>query len=178
MADVNPPPISVDPGAPTINAPLEEIVITAPRLDFLHDFSPYEFRIESMGILNSAGRTTDVFNLVREVSIFQDIYSGVMSGYAILFDNIDIICEFNMCGNEFFVASFYHAQDPSVKMSKVFRIYKITDRSQAGNTGQVYKIHFCSDFQIISDTTEINKAYVGKKNSEIVEDILKEYLKI
>lgn len=172
---------------------LPEIEITAPKeipnsnpdpLDISKnsDLAPYRHEIESVGILSSQGKTTDVFNLLESLDLYQDLYSGIMSGTAVIDDNMDLIYEFKMCGNEFFAINFKVLQfgnnDNILRFTKVFRIYKISDRTQSGISGNKYTLHFCSDFQLLSDTTVINKAYLGMKNSEIVEDILAEYLKV
>lgn len=178
MADTNPPPIPINLGEVNISEPID--IPPTPIEDFsrLNEKSAYEYVIGTIGIVNSFGRTKEIISLVGALNIYQDIYSGVVSGNAVILDNIDIIYELEMCGNEFIGIEYYHKLQPDIKFVKVFRIYKISDRTQLGNSGQSYILHFCSDFQLVSDTINLSKAYVGMKNSEIVEDILKEYLKI
>lgn len=157
---------------------LEEVTITASTEVGFNENTAYEYVMKAAGILSSENLSTDILNLIIEMNIYQDIYSGVVTGDALVLDNMDLIYDLKMCGNEYFAIQYCQLLDPESTIEKVFRIYKISDRKDIGITSNSYRIHFCSDVQLISDATVINKAYLGKKNSEIVEDILTEYLRI
>lgn len=136
-----------------------------------------DYEIKTLEIISSGGQSIDVRLIFNQLQIYQDIYSSVMSGNILINDAMDIFNNFFFCGNEYIRI---HIDKPSLNqpIKKTFRIYKATDRTKTGNSGQGFVLHFCSEEFIISNSTRISKAYQSKKASDIVYDVLINYLKV
>jgi hypothetical protein len=116
--------------------------------------------------------------MMIDLSIYEDIYCPVMSGYVTVKDGLGIIEKMNLTGNELITINFGKTSndggDPSY-----FRLYSIPKRNPVGNLSTEYiKLHFCSEELIISEQTKIVKSYKGKEISYIITDILNNYLKV
>lgn len=63
-------------------------------------------------------------------------------------------------------------------VTKLFRIYNITDRKRVSNASQVYRIMFCSEELLLASQYPVVKSFKGKLISDIVKDICVNTLKI
>lgn len=136
-----------------------------------------DYEIKSLEIISSGGQTLDVRLIFGQLQIYQDIYSSVMTGNILINDAMDIFNNFFFCGNEYLRV---HIDKPSLDepIKKLFRIYKATDRTKTGNSSQGFVLHFCSEEFIISNSLRISKAYKSRKASDIVYDVLVNYLQV
>jgi len=141
-------------------------------------YYPQDAAIDKLSITTNSGKEFDLKYLMVDLSIFEDIYSFVMSGYLMVKDGVGIIEKMNLTGNELITVSFGKTSkdggDPLY-----FRLYSIPKRNPVGNLSTEYiKLHFCSEELIISEQTKITKSYKGQNISSIISNILTDYLKI
>lgn len=141
-------------------------------------FYPQDAAIDKLSITTNGGKEFDLKYLMVDLSIFEDIYSFVMSGYVLIKDGIGIIEKMNLTGNELITVNFGKTSkdggDPLY-----FRLYSIPKRNAVGNLSTEYvKLHFCSEELIISEQTKITKSYKGQDISTIIRSILTDYLKV
>ena len=136
-----------------------------------------DFRIESISLIDSSGVARDIRGLLAELQVRQDMYTGYMSGEAMVNDGVDLFSQAAMHGNEYL---YLHLREPGVKraIKKAFRVYKVSNREPTQSNAQKYTIHFVSDELVKSNMTRISKAYKNSKVSDIATDIMKTHLKI
>lgn len=137
-----------------------------------------DYRVTSITFINAMGVAQDISNLVLELQVRQDMFLGFMNGEMLINDAIDIHTQFAMHGNEYVLI---HIIEPgkTVAINKAFRVYKISDRVQAqsGST-QRYILYFVSDELLQSQTMKISKGYSNTTVTDMVSDILQNYLRI
>jgi hypothetical protein len=181
MADNYPAPTEISPGV------LEHITTTGQRLPPPGDntqgvaFSK-DYNLISLTILSNNTVTIDLKSLLIQLSYYEDIFSNFISGELLVTDALGTIAELNLHGNEYIRVVFNkHNQGNSLDstIDKLFRIYKISSRQKTFNfDSEVYCLHFCSDEVLLSEQKKISKSYKGKNITEIIEDILTNYLLI
>jgi hypothetical protein len=137
-----------------------------------------DFRIVGITFINAMGVSQDISKLCIELQVRQDMFLGFMNGEVLINDAIDIHTQFAMHGNEYLLI---HIQEPgkTLAINKAFRIYKISDRVQAQTgSSQRYILYFVSDELLQSQTMKISKGYQNTTVSDMVADILQNYLQI
>lgn len=140
-------------------------------------FTPSDYKLAVLTIITSDGVTMDIRNAMVEMDVYEDIFSPVITGSVTLGDGGDIISALRMHGNEYLA---FEVDKPGLNMpiTKVFRIYKISTRSFGSVGMQNYTIHFCSEELILSAQSLISKSYKGLTIDMMVDDILRNKLKV
>jgi len=138
-------------------------------------YTSKDFDVKSLDLINSAGQTISLKNIMVELKIQQSIDAMVMFGTILVVDGNDLFNSFYLNGNEYLRIRI---DQPTlgIPLEKLFRVYKVSDRRNNNNAGSKYIIYFTSDELMISNTTLVSKAYKNRKTSEIVFDILKSFL--
>lgn len=112
--------------------------------------------------------------MVVEISYYEDIFRGTVSGHVLISDSISMIDRLGLSGADFLKLSFKKSkQSPdSAMIDKYFRIYRVSERILNNSETENYTLNFCSEELFVSEQIKISKSYSGKKISEIVNDIL------
>lgn len=136
-----------------------------------------DFELDDATIVAASGRSVDLRPLIEEVNVYEDLFSPCITGNLIITDSNNLINKLPLTGFEYLSLSF---TKPSQKLSfsKIFRIYKITDRKQNSDQNEFYTIHFCSEESVLNESVRVSKIYTGKSIHDIVADIATKYLKI
>lgn len=136
-----------------------------------------QFQLETLTIVSASGGTVDVRNIMRELNIFEDLFSNAMSGTLFINDTQNIINLLPIIGSEYLIVSL---AKPSTTwlIQKVFRIYKITDRRKNSPGAEDYVLHFCSEEMILNQSIKISSSYKQMTISDIVKDITMNVMKI
>lgn len=113
-----------------------------------------------------------------EISYFEDIMKSSITGEVVITDSLGMIDRLSMCGNEYLHLQFKKTKASSVTFSKYFRIYRISERVKDNTNTEIYKMHFCSEELFLSEQTKVSKAYTNTEIHKIVEDILKNHLRV
>jgi hypothetical protein len=137
-----------------------------------------DYEVKRLEIVASGGQPPiDIRTNYVQLQIFQDLYSSVMSGNILINDGSDLFSNFFFCGNEY-LRVIIDKPGLGIPIDKLFRIYKATDRAKSGNSSQKYVLHFCSDELLLSNSTLVSKAYKNLSATDIIADILTEYLQV
>lgn len=136
-----------------------------------------DFRLDDATLIGSSGRSVDIRPLIEELNIYEDIFSPCITGNFIVTDSNNLINKLPLAGFEYVSLSFTKPSQ-KISFSKIFRIYKITDRKQNSDQNEFYTIHFCSEEFILNESIRVSKTYQAKSIHDIVQDITKNYLKI
>ena len=139
-------------------------------------YSPYDFSLTELKIINSLGVNIDIDFIFKEINLYEDLFNNVINGDVTVTDSNDLFNRLMMHGNEFISLAF---NTPGTqKYQKVFRIYKITDYSLKGTSNAIFKIHFCSEEFILNQQYYVSKSFKEKRLSDVVRLIARNYLKI
>ena len=136
-----------------------------------------DYSLDELMIVGSGGNAVRLDQVVKEINIFEDLFSNIMSGDIFINDTQNIINVLPIVGAEYLRITFSKPSTPW-KMSQTFRVYKITDRKKVSAFSENYVLHFCSEEAILNESIKISKAYKGMPVSKIVKDIATTYLGI
>lgn len=137
-----------------------------------------DFSLIAVTLLPSAAAPLDVRPIMVELSYFEDIFGDSISGELFLSDAQGLLEKLEFHGNEYIRFAFGKDNSPDIRIDKTFRIYKVSRRQvNASVNGEAYVMHFCSDELFVSEQYKVSKSYKGKKISEIVDNILRKYIK-
>lgn len=131
--------------------------------------------VEELVLFSGSGLYVDLRNFFKEISIYESIYSPVMSGSILIGDNRNLIKYLVMTGDEHISIKL---KTPGLKselsIQKTFRIYSISDRKIIDQSSQLYILNFISIEGFVSNLLPIRQAFEGKV-SDIVGDIFENY---
>ena len=136
-----------------------------------------DYNIIAASIISSTGDVMDIRMILDEINIYEDILSPVITGNIVLHDSNDFINKLPITGFEYFNLEFEQPSG-SQRYSKVFRIYKLSDRKSINAQNEMFVLHFCSEELIINELCRVSKTYQNKTIDSIVRDIALNYLKI
>lgn len=122
----------------------------------------------------------DIRSMLVEISYYEDIFRGSVTGEILISDSINMIDRLGLCGGEFLYLVFRKTKNEIISegVSKKFRIYRVGERRLQSQETETYTLHFCSEEFFFSEQMKISKAYRGKKISEMASDVLLKELQI
>ena len=142
-------------------------------------YYPQDFSLKTLNFLTASGKKIELRQLLVELSYYEDIYSFSVSGYITIIDSQGFIELLQLTGNEFIQIDFGKVKNGRNDNEQLFRVYKSSTRKPSGNmNSETYTLFFCSEELMLSEQTKISKSYKGTKISGIVNNILKEELKV
>jgi len=136
-----------------------------------------DFQLDILTITSSSGQQVDIRMVMRELVIYEDIFGNAMTGSVFLSDTQDLINILPIVGGEYLSLTLVKPSSP-LKIQKVFRIYKVTNRKKLTASSEDYILHFCSEEIVLNESILISDIYKGKTVSSMVKDIALNHLKI
>lgn len=136
----------------------------------------YTYELKKLVLYTSGGDVIDIRRTFLEFDIYEDIFNPCSTASILLGDAQELLSNFRVHGNDFIEIEI---DKPSLNQSihKFYRIYKVSNRNM-GTSIQNYTMHLCSEEMILSQQMSISKSYKGMKITNIVKNILKDYLKV
>jgi hypothetical protein len=134
--------------------------------------NPQEFIISNVDLITSSGQIINLKPSIIELSIYEDMYSGVVSGHVSLTDSQGFIEIFNINGFNFLKISFSRFGDQNSLNDAYFRIHKIANNNPVTRGNEEFTINFVSEDVFLNQQTKVVKSYKEKRISEIINDIL------
>ena len=161
-------------GGSSITAPTTQETVQTAGLVLADQFS-----LDEIYLITSTGKT-NLKNMFIEVSFYEDIFKGILSGNVLITDSISLIDRLAMTGFDYLKLKFKKSTKVTDQYvtEKYFRIYRVSERILNNNSTETYTLHFCSEELLLSEQTKISKSYSGKKISDMIYDILSNKLKI
>jgi len=138
---------------------------------------PTDFQINSLFLISDSGRSVDLRLVMGELNIFEDIFNSCIVGDLVISDSNNLINMLPLTGFEYLLIEFTKPSQIQ-KFTKVFRVYKITNRKPKSHQNEVYIIHFCSEEAILNESIRVSKIYNKQSIDAIVKDISSRYLNI
>lgn len=136
-----------------------------------------QFELKSLVLIGASGQQIDVREIMYELNIFEDVFTNTMTGNLYLNDTQNIINLLPIVGVEHLVVTL-HKPSTTWQFEKVFRVYKISDRSKNTGASEDYILHFASEEMILNESIRISNAYKNSTISTIIADVTYNYLKI
>jgi hypothetical protein len=139
-----------------------------------------EYQLDNITLLTSVGSgIIDLTPLLVEFSLFEDIHSATISGNLVVSDSLGLLSNFRVNGTEFIQISLRKFLQDNNPINRTFRVFKISNRTvNASNAYEVYTLNFCSEEFLFSEQYRISKGYKNTKISDIITDILTNYVKV
>ena len=129
-----------------------------------------DVNIDNISVVTSKGMTQNITNQVISIEIYEDLFSPVMTGVAVVRESFDLVNLLPFIGEEFLnVKIFTPSFDKKDYIDQQFYIFKIANRILTGDRSVYYEVHFISKEAIVDANKKISKAYGG-----LVSDIAKE----
>lgn len=136
-----------------------------------------QFKINKLAI-NSKFGTFDVSALFEELNIFDSILVPCMSGNILIKDSIGLTKRLLFDGSEFIDINISKdTEKEGTNLTKTFRIFKQTNRTNVNQTSEMYILHFVSEEMVYSTQQKISQGYTGEY-STVAESVLLDYLKV
>jgi hypothetical protein len=132
-----------------------------------------DYYLEDVTIV-TAVNNVNIKAMVIEISYYEDIFRGTVSGHVLISDSISMIDRLGLSGGDFLKLSFKKSKESpdSAMINRYFRIYRVSERVLNNAETENYTLNFCSEELLLSEQIKVSKSYTGKKISEIVNDIL------
>jgi len=133
--------------------------------------------LQSCKIVGVSGQPIEFKNIIVEFNYFEDIFNNGISGSLVVNDSMNYIQVLQLQGQEVLILSL---DKPGLDkpIEKIFRIYKISARTQTKNSNENYIVHFCSEEFMLNEQYKLSKSYTNAKISDIVKDIVFNSLKV
>lgn len=139
-------------------------------------YTPYDYSLNELKLINALGANIDIDFIFRELNIYEDLFSNVLTGDITISDSTDIFNRLNIHGNEFISISF---NSPGMrKYQKMFRVYRVSDYSLRGTSNASFKLHFCSEEFLLNQQYYISRSFKENKLSDVIKAIARNVLKI
>lgn len=126
----------------------------------------------TISLYNSKNIGFEITSNVGELNVYEDIFSNVLSGNALIVDDNGGLSEMMFNGNEKLTMELYKSADSDEVTSHDFFVYKISDNTRIKDGTSAYILHFSSIEVEISKNTRCYSSYEGL-NSEAINKIFK-----
>lgn len=152
---------------------------TNPNANLPEIKSVVSFNLEAIFLVAPAITSLDLRQHLVELSYYEDIFNNTISGQLVLSDAVGILNFASLNGNEYLKLVFSKGYESKQTINRTFRIFSITNRIvDVSNATENYVIEFCSDELFLSEQYRLSKSYKSVKISDIISDIMNNYLKV
>ena len=104
----------------------------------------------------------DVTSQVKDIQIFEDLFSPFITATLVLRESLDLINLFPFSGQEY---AYIKATTPTLEngnLEMVFYIYKLTNREMMGDRSMAYVLHLISQEALVDINKKTSKPFQGK----------------
>lgn len=139
--------------------------------------NPQEFIISSVDLITSSGQVINLKPVLLELSIYESMYSGMVSGHVSISDSQGFIEVFNITGFNFVRIGFSKDGEKNPLSDVYFRIHKIGKNIPISRGNEEYTINFVSEDVFVNQQKKIVKSYNEQTINSIIQDVLINELK-
>ena len=139
-----------------------------------------DITIEALKLLSATGYIVDldIDLFFIELNLYEDIFAGSLYGDILISDSRNLIEKLPITGEEFLILKIKTPSFPTAAtISKVFRIYQLTDRAIVKENTQMYTLHFVSHEMIADILLPLYRSFEGNIDDVVIQ-IFEEYIAI
>ena len=137
--------------------------------------NPGAVALEDCILLTDKGEELDIKTYIVQISIFEDIFSNVLSAEMLMADNNNLVGTVPIIGREI-VTLRYRVPGFVASMHRSFFVYKVENRNPtSGDRQQIYVLHLMAIEGVLDNVTYVSRKYTGYTD-QIAENIFNEYL--
>ena len=136
-----------------------------------------EYLLEECSIISTSGKVYNIFDLIEEINIFENIFSAQVTGNIIISDTTNIIMNAPIIGEERLLLKLMTPQENPKPETVIdytnnpMMIYKINRQQGLGETSNLISLQFGSIEGFRNQTSRVTQSYKGQ-SSDIIEKIL------
>lgn len=139
---------------------------------------PGSIIVDEIALFTERGEQYNITQYVETFSIFEDVFSNVLSGTAIILDNLNLLGSIPVIGREIINVRCHVPGFDNVSIQRAFYVYSVENRSATSqDRQQMYELHFMSLEGMIDNVTFLSKKFTGATD-ELVSNIFTEYLQL
>lgn len=137
-----------------------------------------QFKIKQLAVVTKTGDILDISQMYEEISIFDSMFSPVISGNILITDSVGLSSKLFFDGSEALLIEIDKDENSDIaSFKKSLRIYKQSERKNRGLNAESYVLYFVSDELFYSDQQRINQSF-QTTYSGVAEKILLNYLSV
>lgn len=137
--------------------------------------STLQYEINKLNLITHAGKF-DLRSIFTEINIYDHILQPCMTGNILLKDAQSINSNFVLDGSEFIEIDI-SKESNNLRIQKVFKVYKQSDRKQDNQTSESFILHFVSEEFVYSEQQTISQ-YYKNTYTNVVTKLLSDKLKV
>jgi len=122
-----------------------------------------QFVLDSVSIIQPGGLAIEIFDQIQQITLYEDIFSPIMSGHLVILDNRDIAGLLLNAGTDLLRLRLRTPTiDTPNQIDRLFHIYRMSDREVASERTQSYMLYFTAVENLMDTSNRISKTYRGK----------------
>lgn len=134
--------------------------------------------VEEISIINQYDESTGLSEFYTELNIFEDMYSPCIFAELLITDNINLIANLPIVGNEMVIVKLRTPtfEDlPGTVIEKTFHVYSIKNKTLSGDRQSSYTLELISAEGYLNLQSTLANSFSGRTD-EIAAQIFEEYL--
>jgi hypothetical protein len=143
---------------------------------------PTDYNLLALNLITPlSDGNVNLMPFMLELNLFEDVFSSTISGEVVISDALGLISHYLLNGTEFIQVQLQKTTGDAAGqyISRNYRVYKISKRVLGeSNNYENYIINFISEEFMLSEQFRISKGYKSTKISDIITDVLNNYLKV
>lgn len=137
------------------------------------------FQIKELTLNLPGGEVIDISTIFEEINLFDNMFTPCMSANLVVRDAINLFEKLQLNGDEKVRIRVEKSKDmpDSFRYTKIFSLYKISNRVNTNMTSQIYTMHLVNDDFLYSLQKRVNQQYKSTY-SDVVTKILLDHLRV
>jgi hypothetical protein len=134
-----------------------------------------QYDLITADILQPGGFALDVRDQIQLITIYEDLFSPLMSGNMVMLDTADLPNLFGQSGTDLLRLKIKTPTlDKSKAIDRLFHIYRLSDREQTNERSLSYVYHFVAAESLLDSNKTVSKTFRGKAETTVEKIIKKE----
>ena len=105
-----------------------------------------QFKVKEISVVTKTGDALDISEMYEELSIFDSMFSPVITGNILVTDSVGLSSKLYFDGSEALLLHIAKDENSEIaEFKKAFRIYKQSERKDSGLNSETYVLYFVSD---------------------------------
>ncbi len=133
---------------------------------------PFEYKLRDLSLYSTLiNKRVSLMDIMGEVSIFENMFTNVMTGNIVVQESANLISNFPIVGHEKLDIVLFDPQQEDVEIKKTFRVYNLSNINAPRQDIRTYIINFVSEELLTSMKTSISRSFSNRTISNMVQGI-------